>query len=101
MNGFHIDWYFITLLVFVGLYGMMVSRSVIRQLIGLEIVSKGAMLAVMTAGALSGSPVLAQALIVTMIVVEVVVVAAGLALLVKAHRVTGADDIWNLNGLKG
>ena len=99
--SFPMDWYFITLLVFVGLYGMMVSRSVIRQLVGLEIVSKGAMLAVMTSGALSGSPVLAQALIITMIVIEVVVVAAGLALLVKAHRVTGSADIWSFDGLKG
>jgi len=44
---------------------------------------------------------LAQALIITMIVIEVVVVAAGLALLVKAHRLSGSADIWKLDSLKG
>ena len=101
MNDFSIDWYFISLLIFVGLYGMLVSRNILRQLIGLEIVSKAAMLAVISAGALSGNIMLAQALIITMIVVEVVVVAAGLALLVKAHRISGSADIWKLDSLKG
>ncbi|OGS12053.1 MAG: hypothetical protein A2234_00920 [Elusimicrobia bacterium RIFOXYA2_FULL_58_8] len=101
MNNFAIDWYFISLLVFVGLYAMLASRSIIRQLIGLEIVSKAAMLAIITAGALTSNLMLAQALIITMIVVEVVVVAAGLALLVKAHRISGSADIWKLDSLKG
>jgi len=101
MSDFSIDWYFITLLIFVGLYGMLVSRSIIRQLIGLEIVSKAAMLAVISAGAITSNLMLAQALIITMIVVEVVVVAAGLALLVKAHRLSGSADIWKLDSLKG
>jgi NADH-quinone oxidoreductase subunit K len=101
MSTFPTDWYFITLLIFVGLYGMLASRSIIRQLIGLEIVSKAAMLAVISAGALTSNLMLAQALIITMIMVEVVVVAAGLALLVKAHRLSGSDDIWKLNSLKG
>ncbi|HNW45522.1 MAG TPA: NADH-quinone oxidoreductase subunit K [Elusimicrobiales bacterium] len=101
MSVFSLDWYFISLLIFVGLYGMLVSRNILRQLIGLEIVSKAAMLAVISAGALSSNLILAQALIITMIVVEVVVVAAGLALLVKAHRLSGSADIWKLDSLKG
>jgi multisubunit Na+/H+ antiporter MnhC subunit len=100
-NSYPLDWYFITLLIFTGLYCMLVSRSIIRQLVGLEIVSKGALLAVISAGALGGSVVMAQALVITMIVIEVVVVAAGLALLVKAHRVNGSEDLWSLGGLKG
>ena len=36
-----------------------------------------------------------------MIVIEVVVVAAGLALLVKNFRLHGAADIWKLDSLKG
>lgn len=101
MSIFSIDWYFITLLVFVGFYGMLVSRNILRQLIGLEIVSKAAMLAMISAGALTSNLMLAQALIITMIVIEVVVVAAGLALLVKAHRISGSADIWKLDSLKG
>lgn len=101
MSSFAIDWYFIVLLAFTGLYALLVSRSLIRQLIGLEIVSKAAMLALAASGALTGGIMLAQALIITMIVVEVVVVAAGLALLVKAHRANGDADLARLGSLKG
>jgi NADH-quinone oxidoreductase subunit K len=88
-------------MLFVGFYGMLASRSIVRQLIGLEIVSKAAMLALISAGALSDNLVYAQALLLTMIVIEVVVVAAGLALLVKTFRVNGSADIWRLDSLKG
>ncbi|HBA59214.1 MAG TPA: hypothetical protein DCZ92_00030 [Elusimicrobia bacterium] len=101
MNFFAFDWYFIALLLFIGFYAMLASSSIIRQLIGLEIVSKGVMLAVISAGALTNNLQLAQAIVITMIVIEVVVVAAGLALLVKNHRLSGLADIWKLNGLKG
>lgn len=101
MSIFAMDWYLISLLMFIGFYCMLASRSIVRQLIGLEIVSKGAMLTVISAGALTANLVFAQALLITMIVIEVVVVAAGLALLVKNFRVHGTADIWKLNGLKG
>lgn len=101
MNIFATDWYLISIIIFIGLYCMLASRSVVRQLIGLEIISKGAMLTVISAGALTNNIILAQALLVTMIVIEVVVVAAGLALLVKNFRINGSDDIWKLDSLKG
>jgi NADH:ubiquinone oxidoreductase subunit K len=101
MIPFAIEWYLIALMIFVGFYGMLASRSIVRQLIGLEIVSKGAMLALISAGFLADNLIYAQALLLTMIVIEVVVVAAGLALLVKAFRLNGSADIWRLDSLKG
>jgi len=101
MSIFALDWYMIALLMFIGFYCMLASRSIVRQLIGLEIVSKAAMLTVISAGALTANLVIAQALLITMIVIEVVVVAAGLALLVKNFRVNGNADIWKLDSLKG
>jgi NADH-quinone oxidoreductase subunit K len=101
MTSFAMEWYLIAIMLFVGFYGMLASRSIVRQLIGLEIVSKAAMLALISAGALSDNLVYAQALLLTMIVIEVVVVAAGLALLVKTFRVNGSADIWRLDSLKG
>ncbi|HAT72188.1 MAG TPA: hypothetical protein DCS63_05170 [Elusimicrobia bacterium] len=101
MSNFAMEWYLIAIIVFTGFYCMLASRSIVRQLIGLEIVSKGAMLAVISSGALTNNLVFAQALLITMIVIEVVVVAAGLALLVKNFRVNGSADIWKLDGLKG
>lgn len=101
MSIFSMDWYLIAVIIFVGFYCMLASRSIVRQLIGLEIVSKAAMLSVISAGALTDNLVYAQALVLTMIVIEVVVVAAGLALLVKNFRVNGSTDIWKLDSLKG
>ncbi len=101
MNSFPMEWYFTALMMFVGFYCMLASRSIVRQLIGLEIISKGAMLALLSAGALANNLVFAQALVLTLIVIEVVVVGAGLALLVKNFRVNGTTDIWKLDSLKG
>jgi NADH-quinone oxidoreductase subunit K len=95
------DWYLIALIMFIGFYSMLASRSIVRQLIGLEIISKAAMLALISAGALTDNLIFAQALLITMIVIEVVVVAAGLALLVKNFRVNGNADVWSLDSLKG
>lgn len=101
MSAFALDWYLIALIMFIGFYCMLASRSIVRQLIGLEIISKAAMLALISAGALTDNLIFAQALLITMIVIEVVVVAAGLALLVKNFRVNGNADVWNLDNLKG
>ena len=95
------DWYFITLIFTAGLYCMLVSRNLLRQFIGLEIMSKSALLGVISVGSLTGSLALAQALIITMIVIEVVIVAAGLSLLVKNYRLTDSIDIWSLDKLRG
>lgn len=100
-DSFVLDWYFITLVFFAGMYCMLVSRSLIRQLIGLEIMSKSCLLGLISIGDITGNIALAQALIITMIVIEVVVVGAGLALLVKNYRLTGSVDVWSLNNLKG
>lgn len=99
-ESFATAWYFATLLFFIGLYCMAVSRNLLRQLIGLEVMSKGTLLALIASGAMSNLS-LAQAVIITMIVIEVVVVAAGLVLLVKAYRVNGGVDVWKLSSLKG
>ncbi len=101
INSFTLDWFFITLIFSAGLYCMLVSRNLLRQFIGLEIMSKSCLLAVISVGSVTGNLALAQALIITMIVIEVVVVAVGLSLLVKNYRLTNSIDIWSLNNLRG
>jgi NADH:ubiquinone oxidoreductase subunit K len=80
---------------------MIVSRNLIKQLIGLEIISKSALIAVISCGALINNINLAQAIIITIILVEVVVVATGLALIVKNYRLNQSIDIKKLNNLRG
>ena len=81
MSHFAYEWYSIALIMFIGFYCMLVSRSIVRQLIGLEIVSKAAMLALVSAGALANNLIYAQ--------------------VVKTFRLHHSADIWKLDSLKG
>lgn len=98
---FSLDFLFVILLFFIGAYCMIVSRNLIKQLIGLEIISKSALIAVISCGSLINNINLAQAIIITIILVEVVVVATGLALIVKNYRLNQSIDIKKLNNLRG
>jgi NADH-quinone oxidoreductase subunit K len=89
------------LLVFTGIYCMLVSRNLLRLLIGVEIVSKGVLLALVSAGEAVGRMGAAQGFAITMIAVEVVVVAVALGLVVRAYAAHGTLDVWKLNTLKG
>ena len=95
------NWFFAALLFVAGIYCMMVSRNMLRLVIGLELISKGALLSVIACGKALGNMALAQSIAVTMIVIEVVVVAAGLALIVRAYARTGTVDMWKFDKLKG
>jgi NADH-quinone oxidoreductase subunit K len=93
--------FFTAALLFTGLYCMLVSRNLLRLLIGVEIASKGVLLAFISVGKAVGSLGLAQSFAVTMIVVEVVVVAVALGLIVRAYSAHGSLDVWKLNTLRG
>ncbi|MDR0735149.1 MAG: NADH-quinone oxidoreductase subunit K [Elusimicrobiota bacterium] len=94
--------YFVALMMFfIGVYTMAASRNLIRLLIGLEITSKGCMLALISAGGAAGNMPTAQALLIIMISVEAVVVAVGLILIIRAFRQQGNIDPTKLSGLKG
>jgi len=95
-----INLFFTALLFLTGLYCMLVSRNMLRLLIGMEILSKSCILAFISFGSQIGQTSTAQSIIITIIVVEVVVIGVGLALMVKTSSATGTIDIWKLNKLK-
>ena len=99
--NYPIDWFFISLLFFTGAYCMIVSRNIIRLLIGFEIISKSAMIAIISQAQLTNSINLSQSLIIILILVEVVVIATGLTLIVKFYRKYQTIDIKKLINLKG
>jgi len=98
---FSLDWFFIVVLFFIGAYCMIVSRNIIKQIIGLEIISKSALIAIISSGALTNNINLAQALIIVIILVEAVIIATGLALVVKNYRINGSIDIEKIMNMKG
>jgi NADH:ubiquinone oxidoreductase subunit K len=92
---------FAAILVFVGLYCLLSQRNLIKLFIGIEIISKGISLALVSTGFARHSIFTAQALTITFIVVEVCVVATALAIIINIYRHTKSLDIRKLAKLKG
>ena len=95
-----LNWFLVVILAFLGLYCLLVSRNLLRLLIGIEILSKACVLALVSSGAAIGKVNTAQTLAITMSVVEVVGVAVALGLIIRAYGATRSIDMWKLNRLK-
>ncbi|MBI5668587.1 MAG: NADH-quinone oxidoreductase subunit K [Chloroflexi bacterium] len=85
----------------VGLYGLLIMRNLIKIVIALQILGKGAILALVAAGAISGQTNLGQSVAVTLIVADTVVAVVGLALAVQVRRRFGSLDVNELSTLRG
>ena len=92
---------FAAVLVFVGLYCLLSMRNLIKLFIGIEVISKGISLALVATGFAKNHILVAQALAVTFIVIEVSVVATALAIIINTYRHTKSLDIRKLSKLKG
>jgi NADH:ubiquinone oxidoreductase subunit K len=84
----------------VGLYGLLASRNLIKIIVGLQILAKSAVLALVAAGTASGQVNLSQSLAITVIVVDTVVAAVGLSLGVQVRKHFGSLDVSNLSSLR-
>lgn len=84
-----------------GFYGLLVSRNLIKMVVALQILVKGALLALVAAGEASGQVNLGQGIAMTVIVADTVVAVVGLALAVQIKRLTGTLDVNELTHLRG
>lgn len=100
-NLFLISGFFVTMLFICGAYCILVTRSLIRAIIGLELLIKAITLLIITAGYATGRTALAQSFVITVIVIEVIVVviAGGVSLQIFRHN--GDLDTRRLRNLKG
>ena len=87
-------------LIGVGLYGLLITRNLIKVVVALQVLVKGALLALVAAGAASGKMNLGQSLAVMVIVVDTVVAVIGLALALQVKRKMGTLDVKELSTLK-
>lgn len=92
---------FIVLMFMVGLYALIVTRNLIRVLIALEILTKAATLLMLLAGYVTGRTALAQSLVITMIAIEVVVIAIAAGIVIGVFKRNNSLDARNLQNLKG
>lgn len=90
----------IVFLLGVGLYGLLVSRHLIKVIIALQIVVKSALLAIVVAGDAVGRINLAQSIAMTVIVVDTIAAVLALALVVQIKRRTGSLDAAELGQLQ-
>jgi NADH:ubiquinone oxidoreductase subunit K len=85
----------------VGLYGLLITRNLIKMVMVLQILVKSAILALVLAGNVGGNPGLGQATAVTVIVVDTIVAVVALALVVQVRRRIGTLDVSQITTLKG
>jgi len=83
-----------------GLYCLLITRNLIKVVIALQLMVKGAVLAFILAGNLNGQMNTAQTLALTVIVADTIVAVVGLALAVQIRLRTGNLDIKSLSSLK-
>ena len=93
---------FAGILVFLlGLYLLISYRSLIRIMLGVEVISKGITLILLAAGLHRLNVDMVQPLLVTFIIVETILAAVMLGLVVMAHKIYGSLDIRLQSKLKG
>jgi NADH:ubiquinone oxidoreductase subunit K len=80
------------LMVFiVGFYSLIVTRSLIRVVVALEVVAKGATLLTIVAGAVTGQMARAEVFVIMMIIIEVIVTAVAAGLIIGVFNHTGVS----------
>ncbi|MFA4984699.1 MAG: NADH-quinone oxidoreductase subunit K [Candidatus Omnitrophota bacterium] len=92
---------FIAMLAFAGFYCILVTRNLIRALIGLEILNKAVTLLFIVVGYITGRQALVQALVITTIVIEVVIIVVAGGVIMSVYRNDESLDARNLRNLKG
>ncbi|PIU41489.1 MAG: hypothetical protein COS99_05125 [Candidatus Omnitrophica bacterium CG07_land_8_20_14_0_80_42_15] len=92
---------FVAVLFVCGIYSILVTRNLLRTVIGIEILIKGVTLLLIVVGYITNQTGLTQSLVITIIVIEVVVmvIAGGIAL--SMFRNIDSIDTRNLTKLKG
>jgi NADH:ubiquinone oxidoreductase subunit K len=84
----------------IGLLGLLVTRNLIKVVVGLQVLVKGGMLALVLAGKLSGQLQTGQTMALTVIVADTIVSVVALALAVQVRRQFGTLDLQALSTLR-
>ncbi len=92
---------FIVILFVIGFYCLLMTYNLIRALIGLELLIKAVTLLMILVGYITGHEGLAQSLVVTLIVMEVVIIAVAAGIVLGLHRKNRTLDARELRSLKG
>lgn len=85
----------------IGIYGLLITRNMIKLVMVLQLLVKSAILALMLAGKVSGQVGLGQSLAATVIVADTMVAVVGLAIAIQIRRRFNTLDTVGVSTLKG
>jgi NADH:ubiquinone oxidoreductase subunit K len=92
---------FVILLLIIGFYYILATRNLVRILLGVEIITKAALLSIIVVGYVTDNMPLAQSLAIIMIIIEVFVIAVAAGIIIQIYKVTGSVDARNIRNLRG
>jgi NADH-quinone oxidoreductase subunit K len=101
MNLWQLYIVLIIALLGIGIYCLISRRNLIQLIIGIEIIAKAICLSFILAGHLQGNEQIAQAIVITIIVIEAITAAVVMSLIVAAYHRTGSLDIRDFRKLRG
>ncbi len=101
LSLFNIAWIGVIGLLGIGFYGLMISRNLIKIVVTLQVLVKGAVLGLVAAGNANGQIGLSQSMALTVIVADTIVAVMGIALAVQIRRQIGTLDTHDLSSLRG
>lgn len=87
----------VVLMFAIGIYSLLVTHNLMRILISIEILTKGVTLLLIVAGYISGQMDLAEAYVITVIIIEVVLLAVATGLVLGLSRANGTLDTRKMN----
>lgn len=90
----------VLVLLGVGFYGLLISRNLIKIVVALQILAKGAILAIVLAAKLQGWTVIGQSMAFTVIVADTIVAVIAMAMAVQIRRHCGTLDVQALSNLR-
>lgn len=101
LSPFTMAWIAVIGLLGIGFYGLMASRNLIKIVVALQILVKGALLGLAAAGYANGQIGVSQGMALTVIVADTIVAVMGIALGVQVRRQAGSLDVSALSRLRG
>ncbi|HNY19035.1 MAG TPA: NADH-quinone oxidoreductase subunit K [Flexilinea sp.] len=87
-------------LIAIGFYCLIITRNILKIIVALQVLVKGAMIAMILAGKLTDQMELAQSMAITIIVADTIVAVIGLAMSIQLREKTGTCDIHSISKLK-
>lgn len=83
----------VVLLYIIGFYYLITTRNLIRILIALELLTKGLTLTLIYVGQLNGQMATAQSMVITLIIIEVVILAVAAGIIINIFNHTDSLDV--------